>query len=256
MHKRTFGVLLGALLVLSLGVLGCSATQLLASQSSATVTPTRTPRPTWTPVAGSVRIATPTLDATRFPGVVLPTAAQATPMPFVPGSGQSIFVPQSQPGGPAVQTVVVIIVTATPTPTTTPTIGPFVPPAKPTITPTPGPPTATPLPTGTPLPPVYVVTKEASQRASGAGRGLSCRDAAGCGDASHGGWAQSSGGLVEGLLRQRRRCLDFRLAGARRWSTLDGGRGSECPAATATAADGSSYAYYCADTDLCVAVPG
>ena len=169
MHKRTFGALLSALLVLSLGVLGCSATQLLARQSSATVTPTRTPRPTWTPVAGSVRIATPTLDATRFPGVVLPTAAQSTPMQFVPGSGQPIFVPQSQPGGPAVQTVVVIIVTATPTPTTTPTTGPFVPPAKPTITPTPGPPTPTPLPTGTPLPPVYVVTKEEANVRQGPG---------------------------------------------------------------------------------------
>jgi hypothetical protein len=169
MYKRTFGVLLGALLVLSLGVLGCSATQLLALESSATVTPTRTPRPTWTPVAGSVRIATPTLDATRFPGVVLPTAAQSTPIPFVPGSGQSIFVPQSQAGGPAVQTVVVIIVTATPTPTITPTTGPFVPPVKPTITPTPGPPTATPLPTGTPLPPVYVVTKEEANVRQGPG---------------------------------------------------------------------------------------
>jgi hypothetical protein len=169
MHRRTSGVLLGALLVLSLGVLGCSATQLLARGLSATVTPTRTPRPTWTPVAGSVRIATPTLDATRFPGVVLPTAAQSTPMQFVPGAGQPIFVPQSQAGGPAVQTVVVIIVTATPTPTTSPTIGPFVPPAKPTITPTPGPPTPTPLPTATPLPPVYVTVNEEANVRQGPG---------------------------------------------------------------------------------------
>jgi hypothetical protein len=169
MQRRTSGVLLGALLVLSLGVLGCSATQLLTRQLSATVTPTRTPRPTWTPVAGSVRIATPTLDATRFPGVVLPTAAQPTPMQFVPGSGQPIFVPQSQAGGPAVQTVVVIIVTATPTPTTSPTIGPFVPPAKPTSTSTPGPPTPTPLPTVTPFPPVYVVTKEEANVRQGPG---------------------------------------------------------------------------------------
>ena len=120
-------------------------------------------------MTGSARIATPTLDATRFPGVILPTAAQPTPLQFVPGSGQPIFVPQSQPGGPAVQTVVVIFVTATPTPTTTPTTGPFVPPAKPTITPTPGPPTPTPLPTGTPLPPVYVVTKEEANVRQGPG---------------------------------------------------------------------------------------
>ena len=68
MYKRTFGVLLGALLVLSFGVLGCSTTQLLARQAPASVTPTRTPRPTWTPVPGSVRIATPTLDAHAVSG--------------------------------------------------------------------------------------------------------------------------------------------------------------------------------------------
>ncbi len=169
MQKRTFGALLGALLVLSLGLLGCSATQLLSRQSSATGLPTRTPRPTWTSVAGNVRIATPTLDATRFPGVVLPTAPQPTPVPFVPGSGQPIFAPQTQPGGPAVQTVVVIVVTATPTPTTTPTTGPFVPPAKPTFTLTPGPATPTPPPTVTPLPPVFVVTNEEANVRQGPG---------------------------------------------------------------------------------------
>ena len=163
MYKRTFGVLLGALLVLSFGVLGCSTTQLLARQAPASVTPTRTPRPTWTPVPGSVRIATPTLDATRFPGVILPTAVQATPLPFVPGADAPIFVPQPPGGGPAVQTVVIIIVTATPTPLPslpTPTLPPFATAIRPTLTPTPGPPPPTPLPTNTPLPPVVVITKE------------------------------------------------------------------------------------------------
>lgn len=169
MRVRTFGALLGALLVLSLGVLGCSATRLLARSSSAAATPTRTPRPTWTPVVGEFRIATPTLDATRFPGVVFPTAVQSTPLAFVPGSDQPVFVPQPSAGGPAVQTVVVIIVTATPSPTVTPTPGVFAPRAQSTSTPTPGPPPPTPLPTYTPFPPVYVVTKEQANVRQGPG---------------------------------------------------------------------------------------
>ncbi|MDQ1301727.1 MAG: hypothetical protein QG637_1649, partial [Chloroflexota bacterium] len=169
MRKRTFGALIGVLLALSVGVVGCSATQLLAGQSSATVTPTRTPRPTWTSVPGRVLVATPTLDTTRFPGVTLPTAPPATPLVWAPGSGQPIFLPQPAGGGPAVQTVVVIIVTATPPPTRTPPPAPFVTVAKPTVTPTPGPPTPTPLPTSTPLPPVYVVTKEQANVRQGPG---------------------------------------------------------------------------------------
>ena len=169
MRARTLGVLIGALVVLSFGILGCSATQLLARHVSATVTPTRTPRPTWTPALRDFRIATPTLDATRFPGVALPTAAQSTPVPYVPGSGQPVYVPQSSTGGPAVQTVVVIIVTATPSPTVTPTPGVFVPRARSTLTPTPGPPTPTPPPTNTPLPPVYVIAKEQANVRQGPG---------------------------------------------------------------------------------------
>lgn len=171
MRRRTFGALIGALLVLSVGILGCSATRLLAGQAAATVTPTRTPRPTWTPVAGSVLVATPTLDATRFPGVVLPTAPPATPVLLIPGAGQTIFLPQPA-GGPAVQTVVVVIVTATPPPpppTLTPTPGRFVTPVQPTATPTPGPPTPTSFPTSTPLPPVYVVTREQANVRQGPG---------------------------------------------------------------------------------------
>lgn len=169
MRRRTCGALIGALLVLSVGVLGCSATQLLAGQAA--MTPTRTPRPTWTPVPGNPLVATPTLDATRFPGVTLPTAPPATPVILVPGAGQTIFLPQPA-GAPAVQTVVVIIVTATPPAppaTATPTPGRFVTPVKPTATPTPGPPTPTPTHTHTPLPPVYVVTKEQANVRQGPG---------------------------------------------------------------------------------------
>ncbi len=168
MRKRRVAALIGALLALALALLGCSATRLLAGPPAATVTPTRTPRPTWTAAAPSVVVATPTLDVTRFPGVVLPTAAPPTPVILVPGAGQTIFLPQPV-GAPAVQTVVVIIVTATPVPTPTPTLGPFVVPVRPTATPTPGPPTPTPLPTATPLPPVFVVTKEKANVRQGPG---------------------------------------------------------------------------------------
>jgi len=153
-QKRTLGVLLGALLVLAIGSLGCSASQLMARRPSATVIRTRTPRPTWTPILGSVRVATPTLDTTRFPGVAFPTEPPPTPQQLVPGSGQTLLVPQPAPGGPAVQTLVVIIVTATPVPP--PTGTPLPPTGTPPATDTPGPPTATATITPTPLPPVLV----------------------------------------------------------------------------------------------------
>ena len=144
MHKRTFAVLLGTIALLALASLGCSVGQLVARRPPPAATPTRTPRPTWTPVLGALIVASPTLDMTRFPGVTLPTEPPPTPQILVPGGSGPIFVPQPVPGGPAVQTVVVIIVTATPVPPPTPT---------------PGPPTATPPPTGTPLPPVKVQVK-------------------------------------------------------------------------------------------------
>jgi len=172
MRRCTFWALIGVLLVLSVGAVSCSATQLLAGQSLATVTPTRTPRPTWTPVPGRALVATPTLDTTRFPGVVLPTAPPATPLVLIPGAGQTIFLPQPPGGGPAVQTVVVIIVTATPAPTVTPTPGRFATAIKPAPTPLPGPtltPAPTPLPTSTPLPPVKIITKEPANVRQGPG---------------------------------------------------------------------------------------
>ena len=157
MHKRTFAVLLGTILLLTLASLGCSVGELIARRSPVAATPTRTPRPTWTPVPGALVVASPTLDLTRFPGVTMPTEPPPTPQVLVPGGGGQIFVPQPGPGAPAVQTVVVIIVTATPVPSPTPTPGP--PTATPPPTPTPGPPTATPTVTGTPLPPVVVAVK-------------------------------------------------------------------------------------------------
>ncbi len=160
MYRRTWGVLLMALLVLVLSSLGCSVGQLVARGPQATLTPTRTPRPTWTPMPGGVTVATPTLDRTRFPNLVVPTQRAATPQPFVLGPNATIFVPQPPGGGPAVQTVVVIIVTATPIPPPTPTPTNYVLPTRPPPTPTPGPPTATPTVTGTPVPPVVVVVKE------------------------------------------------------------------------------------------------
>lgn len=152
-RRRTTVVLLGAILALALGSLSCSVSQFIVRRSPPTVTPTRTPRPTWTRTDG-LKVATPTLDATRFPGVTLPTAQLPTPQQLVPGSEGSLFVPTPSAGGAAVQTVVVIIVTATPPPLPTATPGP--PTATPPPTFTPGPPTATPTVTPTPLPPVMV----------------------------------------------------------------------------------------------------
>ena len=113
-----------------------------------------TTRPTWTPVGQVFLVATPTLDATRFPGVVLPGAAENTPQVLVPGSDNPIFVPVPADGVTGVQTLVVVVVTATPQPTQTWTPGPPTPTPLPTFTP--GPPTATPTATGTPLPPVKI----------------------------------------------------------------------------------------------------
>jgi uncharacterized protein YgiM (DUF1202 family) len=168
MHKRTLAVLLGAILLLALGSLGCAASRLISREPAVTVTPTRTPRPTWTPVGQVFQVATPTLDATRYPGVALPGAVESTPQVLVPGSSGPIFVPVPAEGVTGVQTLVVVVVTATPQPTQTWTPGP------PTLTPqptfTPGPPTATPTATGTPLPPVTIdVTVDKSNVRQGPG---------------------------------------------------------------------------------------
>ena len=45
MHRRTFAVLLGAILLLALASVGCSVGQLIARQPPVVATPTRTPRP-------------------------------------------------------------------------------------------------------------------------------------------------------------------------------------------------------------------
>ncbi len=157
MHKRTLAVLLGAMLLLALVAAGCSLTGFGVRQSRITVTPTRTPRPTWTRGPDAFLVATPTIDATRYPSAALTGEAAATPQVLVPGSSGPIFVPVPQGGGAAVQTVVVVIVTATPQPPPTATPGPPTQPPPPTATP--GPPTATPTSTGTPLPPVVVSVK-------------------------------------------------------------------------------------------------
>jgi hypothetical protein len=169
MHKRTAAVLLGAFAALLLGTTGCSFSEFAARQLAATVTPTRTPRPTWTPASGGLLVASPTLDATRFPGLQTSPGEQPTPQVFIEGSGSTIFVPVPQGGGPAIQTVVVIIVTATPEPPATQTPDPFQPPPPATFTP--GPPTPTPTVTPTPLPPVEieVITDNANVR-QGPGR--------------------------------------------------------------------------------------
>jgi len=103
------------------------------------------------------QVATPTIDATRFPGAALTGVAASTAQVISPGQSGPIFVPVPQSGGVGVQTVVVIIVTATPQPPPSPTPGPPTMPPPPTDTP--GPPTATPTVTGTPLPPVTVRVK-------------------------------------------------------------------------------------------------
>lgn len=158
MHKRTLAVLLGSILLLALGALGCSVSRLTARAPAVTVTPTRTPRPTWTPAGGVFQVATPTIDATRFPAAAQTSqAVESTPQVFVPGGDGPIFVPVGPGGGAAVQTVVVVIVTATPPPAPTGTPGPPTLPPPPTFTP--GPPTATPTVTGTPLPPVTIEVK-------------------------------------------------------------------------------------------------
>jgi len=156
MSRRTFEVLLAVLLMAAL-VSGCSGNPSSAGGSVAAAGPTRTPRPTWTPVYDGVTVATPTLDPTRYPGLQLPTPLPATPQQLVLGSNEPIFVPVGPPGGSGVQTVVVIIVTATPPPSPTPT--PLPPTSTPGPTATPGPPTLTPTPSQTPLPPVAVTVK-------------------------------------------------------------------------------------------------
>ncbi len=153
----SLGFILGALVLLSAATMGCSLTGLLARQQAPTLTPTRTPRPTWTPMADAIRMATPTLDLTRFPGVTLPTAVQPTAQFLVPGSEGQLIVPTSGSGAIGVQTVVVIIVTATPIPPDT--VTPSAPAGPPPPTETPGPPTETPQPTGTPLPSVMATVK-------------------------------------------------------------------------------------------------
>ena len=164
MHGREHGVLVVAFTALVLGMLGCSVGSFFDRAARATLTPTRTPRPTWTPAAGVLQVASPTLDATRYPGVVLPTSEAATPQVLVEGSQGVILVPQAPGGASGVQTVVVIIVTATPPPS--PTATPLPPSGTPPPSPTPGPPTATPTVTQTPPPPaiVKVTTDKAAVR--------------------------------------------------------------------------------------------
>jgi hypothetical protein len=165
-RTRTVVMLLAAIGVLLLGMLTCSisASQILARRPQATGTATRTPRPTWTRSARGIAVASPTLDATRFPDLAAAAALNetptTTPQVLVAGSAQGLVVPapnNGTNGAQSVQTVVVILVTATPPPPATPR------PAGPTFTPgptpTPGPPTATPLPTVTPPPPVVVHVK-------------------------------------------------------------------------------------------------
>jgi Bacterial SH3 domain len=155
MPRRTFGVLFLVLLALTV-LAGCSGNP-RSARGSAAATPTRTPRPTWTPARGGVSVTTPTLDPTRYPGVQLAAAAPATPQQLVPGSADTIFVPVGPSNGSGVQTVVVIIVTATPSPM--PTETPLPPTSTPGPTFTPGPPTPTPTPSQTPLPPVVVTVQ-------------------------------------------------------------------------------------------------
>jgi uncharacterized protein YgiM (DUF1202 family) len=163
MPRRTFGVLFLVLLVFAV-LAGCSGNP-RAARGAAAATPTRTPRPTWTPARSGVSVATPTLDPTRYPGVQLAASAPATPQVLVPGSNDTIFVPVGPGNGSGVQTVVVIIVTATPSPLPTETPLPPTPTPGPTFTP--GPPTSTPTPSQTPLPPVVVTvqTDKANVRA-------------------------------------------------------------------------------------------
>jgi hypothetical protein len=155
--RRLAGALLGLVAVLVVGTLACSlsASQILARRSAPPVTPTRTPRPTWTPAAQALLLASPTADGTSFPELA-PPGALSTPQVLVAGSAQGVVIPQGG-AGLGVQTVVVILVTATPPPPATPV------PAGPTFTPgpteTPGPPTATPTATYTPAPPVMVKVK-------------------------------------------------------------------------------------------------
>jgi len=155
MRKRTLAVLLGSFMLLALGALGCSVSSFVARAPALTVTPTRTPRPTWTPAGGAFQVATPTIDATKFPFAAQTSqAGNSTPQVVVAGGNGPIFVPVPPGGVGGVQTVEPVIVTATPPPAPTATPGPPTQPPPPTFTP--GPPTATPTNTGTPLPPVTV----------------------------------------------------------------------------------------------------
>ncbi len=157
MPRRGRGVLVAAFLLLVLSALGCSIGQLVAPEAPTVAAPVRPLRPTWTPAPQDLAVATPTIDATRFPELAGTSAAPAaTPQVLVAGAAQGLVLQGSpMPGG--VQTVIVIIITATPLPP--PGATPPPPAGTPTPTFTPGPPTATPTVTGTPLPPVLVRVK-------------------------------------------------------------------------------------------------
>ena len=233
MHKRTLAGALGVDNAAGPGRAWLLGHELCCARACRHRTPTRTPRPTWTPASGGFQVATPTIDATRFPAAALTSQARrqagSTPQVFVPGGNGPIFVPV-RPGGGAVQTVVVVIVTATPPPT--PDVH-----ARPADLAAPANLHARPAngdadKTGTPLPPVTMKVKVDKSNVR-QGRALYPVVTAWTWAQRHCGGPQSRRRLVEDLLRQRPGCLDRRFGGGSHGADLGGARGDQYPAAAA-----------------------
>lgn len=98
LNKRGMLLLLAA--VMFLGTLACNATNLFLAQAQPTVPPTRTPRPTFTPIPPATDTPQPTLTPVPPPTAAPtkpPTARPATPRPPTARPATSAPVPPPPP---------------------------------------------------------------------------------------------------------------------------------------------------------------
>ena len=94
MDLNQWGMRLTFAVMLLAGALACHTTDVLLAQ--ATVTPTRTPRPTLTPIPTMTATPVPTLTATAAP-TVTPTRKPPTPRPPTPKPPTAAPKPVTQP---------------------------------------------------------------------------------------------------------------------------------------------------------------
>ncbi len=257
MHKRTLAGALGVDTVAGPGRAWLLSHAPCCARAGGHLTPTRTPRPTWTPASMAFQVATPTIDATRYPAAAADepgcgrTGCGSTPQVFVPGGNGPIFVPV-QPGSGAVQTVVVVIVTATPPPAPDVHAG------------------SADLAT-----PANIHAWPADghadrnghataagddkgqggqvQRAPGTGNAVPCRHQAGCGHERNCCGTESDRRLVEDLLRERAGRLDRRFGGRSNRAYLGCGGGDQYPTAAADRNPAAAHAHPDFDADILVA---